>query len=77
MLVLNRKVGESIIIGENIEVRILEISDGKLKIGIEAPRDITILRKEVYDEIKAENQKSLETEANLNILDILGEIKKQ
>lgn len=55
MLILNRKVNESIMIDDRIEVRILEIVDGKIKIGIEAPRDVTILRKEIYDEIRNEN----------------------
>ncbi len=65
MLVLNRKPGESIIIGDNIEIKILEIQDGKIKIGIEAPKDIGILRKEVYDEIIAENKRSLERKPDI------------
>lgn len=65
MLVLNRKIGESIILGDNIEVVILDISDGKIKIGIEAPKEVNILRKEVYDAVKAENQRSLEAEIDL------------
>lgn len=55
MLILNRKVNESIMIDDRIEVRILEIVDGKIKIGIDAPKEVTILRKEVYDEIRKEN----------------------
>jgi len=55
MLVLNRKVNESIMIDDRIEIKVLEVIDGKVKIGIEAPKDITILRKEVYDDIKNEN----------------------
>ena len=69
MLVLNRKIGESIILGDNIEVVILDISDGKIKIGIEAPKEVNILRKEVYDAVKAENQRSLEAE--IDILSLL------
>ena len=65
MLVLNRKPGESIILGDNIEVRILEIQDGKIKLGIEAPREVSILRKEVYDDIKAENQRSIEAQVDV------------
>lgn len=60
MLILNRKIGESIIINENIEIKILEEIDGRIKIGIDAPKDITILRKEVYEEVKTENIASLE-----------------
>jgi carbon storage regulator len=73
MLVLNRKMGESIILGDNIEVTILDIQDGKIKIGIEAPKAVSILRKEVYEAIKAENEASINS--NDNILDILKSIK--
>ena len=65
MLILNRKAGESIVIGENIEVKILEVVDGKIKIGIEAPKNVSILRKEVQEEVKAENQASIDLKANL------------
>ena len=72
MLILNRKAGESIIIGEEIEITILEIEEGRIKIGIDAPRDINILRKEIYIDITEENKKSLEMDEN--ILDILKKI---
>jgi len=58
MLILSRKIGESIIIDDKIEVVVLEIVDGKIKLGIEAPKDVTIHRKEVYDEIRNENKKA-------------------
>jgi carbon storage regulator len=58
MLILNRKVGESIIIDDRIEVKVLETSDGKIKLGIEAPKDVIVHRKEVYDEIRDENKKA-------------------
>lgn len=69
MLILNRKIGESIIIGDNIEIKILEIQDGKIKIGIEAPKEVSILRKEVYEAVIEENQKSIEI--NNDILQII------
>ena len=59
MLILNRKAGESIIINGNIEIRILEMADGKLKIGIEAPRNVNILRKEVFDQLVEENKNAI------------------
>ena len=52
MLVLSRKKNESIIIDENIVVTIVEIRGGKVRLGIEAPRDVTVHRREVYDAIK-------------------------
>ena len=68
MLILNRKIGESIILDDHIEITILEIQDGRVKIGVEAPKNISILRKEVYDEVIEENRKSLEVD--IDILDL-------
>lgn len=74
MLILTRKKDESIIIGDNIEVKVLEISDGKVKLGIEAPKNIDIIRKELYENIQEENKKA--SEININ-LDMLKEIMKK
>lgn len=55
MLVLSRKTNESIVIGDNIEVVVLDIKDGTVKIGIQAPHSVRVFRKEIFDEIKNEN----------------------
>jgi len=55
MLVLTRKPGEGIIIGDNIVVKIIEMKSGGIRIGIDAPRDTKIYRQEVYDRIRQEN----------------------
>jgi carbon storage regulator len=47
MLVFRRRTGESFLIGDNIEVEVLEIENGQVKLGIRAPREITVLRKEI------------------------------
>ncbi len=55
MLVLARRVGESILIGDEIVVKILKIEGGSVKVGIEAPKKYKVYRKELYDRIVKEN----------------------
>jgi carbon storage regulator len=58
MLVLTRKANQSIMIGDNIEVSVLSVLGEKVRLGIQAPRDVPVFRKEVFLEIQAQ---SLET----------------
>jgi carbon storage regulator len=55
MLVITRKTGESIVIGDGIEITIANIQKGKVKIAIDAPRNVAIYRKEILDEVRAAN----------------------
>lgn len=55
MLVLSRKVNQSIMIGDDIEIKILEIRGDQVRIGIEAPKSVPVHRKEVYEAIVREN----------------------
>ena len=61
MLALSRKLGESIVINDDIVITILDISRDQIKIGIDAPRSIPIHRKEVYLQIQEENKAALST----------------
>ena len=58
MLVLTRKEGEAIMLANNIQLTVIEIKEGQVKLGIEAPREIAIYRKEIYDAIQEENKKA-------------------
>jgi carbon storage regulator len=59
MLVITRKKGESLLIGDDIEIKITKIEDGSVKIAIDAPKDKIILRKEVYEKVKKENSEAI------------------
>jgi carbon storage regulator len=66
MLVLTRKVGDGILIGDDILIRIVEIKGGGVRIGIEAPGDKKIYRQEVYERITEENREA----AQWNMVDL-------
>ncbi len=55
MLILTRKLDESIVIGDSIRVTVLDIKNGQIKLGINAPKNVTVNREEVVKEIKGEN----------------------
>ena len=69
MLILSRKEDESIQIGEDIEIKVVQTAKGYVKIGIEAPKTLMILRKELSEEIRNKNLLSAEKdEAALEVL---------
>lgn len=77
MLALARKLNQSIIIGNNIEITLLEIKGDQIKIGINAPKSVPIYRKEIYEQIQEENKKAAQTEIDVETLKNLfkGNIK--
>ncbi|GAX87227.1 carbon storage regulator [Lebetimonas natsushimae] len=68
MLVISRKINEKIKIGDNIEIVIVSIDKNQVKIGIEAPKNLTILRSELLENIKEENIKA--AKQNIDIKEI-------
>ncbi|MCX7725282.1 MAG: carbon storage regulator CsrA [Chitinispirillaceae bacterium] len=78
MLVLTRKLGESIRIGDNIIIKVVELDGKHVKLGIEAPKSISVNREEIYERIQRENEEASRTqEKNLkNIADWLRKDNK-
>ncbi|MDR1626603.1 MAG: carbon storage regulator CsrA [Spirochaetia bacterium] len=71
MLILTRKPGESIMIGDTIEIQVVELKGDQAKIGIGAPKNVKVYRKEVYDAIQAENAAAARTRPELPSLDAM------
>ena len=77
MLVLARKKDESIMVGDDIEITIVDIQGDQVKIGIAAPRNVSIHRKEVFMEIREENMKAVNVRnISLNLLKLKMDEKK-
>ncbi|HOT20297.1 MAG TPA: carbon storage regulator CsrA [Spirochaetota bacterium] len=81
MLVLARKINESIMIGDDVEIVIIDIKGDQVKLGIKAPKTISVHRKEIYDEIQKENiaamKSQLKPETLKDISDILQSHKEK
>ncbi|MCU9594875.1 carbon storage regulator CsrA [Caldibacillus thermolactis] len=74
MLILSRKKGESIQIGDGIEVRIVAVQGDQVKIGIDAPKHVDVFRKEIYDQIQGENKQAT---ASSNLIKLIPKKTKQ
>lgn len=76
MLILSRKLGESVLLGDDVSITVLEVSKGVVKLGIDAPKEIRILRGELSEAVKEANIKATK-EASLEVLSSLSkQIKK-
>lgn len=71
MLVLTRKKDQSIVINDDIEITILDVQGDQVRIGINAPRNISIHRKEIFLQIAEENKKASEVDKNIDLNNIL------
>jgi carbon storage regulator len=77
LLVLTRRPDESIVIGDDIIIKVISMEDGKVKLGISAPRDVSIHRLEVYQSIQQQNMEAaLSREVSIKDLDNLLKAKK-
>ena len=77
MLILARKIGEAITIADEINIKILEVKGGQVKLGIEAPQHIVIHRNEVLERITAENKKAAETTSPADLLELAAALKNR
>lgn len=76
MLVLTRKLGESIRIGDNIVVKIVDLDGRHVKLGIEAPKNVTVNREEIYEKIQKENR-AASAAREINLQDIAQQFRKK
>ena len=65
MLVLSRKPGEALRVGDEVEITVVEVKGDMVRIGIEAPRNVQVWRKELWEAIVAENKKAAEEAASV------------
>lgn len=72
MLALSRKKNEALIINNNIEITILEIKGEQVKLGISAPKEVPVYRKEVYVQIQESNKEAMSTDALEGLKNLFG-----
>jgi len=66
MLVLSRKKNESIMIGDTIEIKVIAVEGDTVRIGVEAPRNVEVFRKEIFDAIQEENRMATKMQTDWN-----------
>jgi carbon storage regulator len=76
MLILGRKEGEEIYLGNNIKIKITEINNGAVKVGIDAPREVLVLRGELKEDIEASNKEANTKQEPRVIKDLSKLLKK-
>lgn len=74
MLALSRKKNEALVINNNIEITVLEIKGEQVKLGISAPKEIPVYRKEVYIQIQEANKEAMTTDSQSALNELLGDL---
>lgn len=77
MLILQRKAGESLLIGEHVEISILSVEAGRVRLAIQAPKDVTILRSELKTAAEVNREAAGEEASPLALLDVLRDAGNQ
>lgn len=77
MLILARKLNESIMVGDDVEVVVIEIKGDQVKLGIRAPRNVAVHRTEIYREIQEQNKEAAQTPAPESLDTIASLLKKR
>ena len=77
MLILSRKINESIIIGDNIEVMVVEVKGDQVKLGISAPREVSLYRGEIFQAIQEENKNAAKSSLPAEAAKLFKRKKKQ
>lgn len=72
MLALSRKKNEALVVNNNIEITVLEIKGEQVKLGISAPREVPVYRKEVYVQIQEANKAAMDTEGLESLKNLFG-----
>lgn len=72
MLALTRKKGESLIINNNIEITVLEVRGEQIKLGVSAPKEVPVYRKELYEQIEEANRASVQSDGIKNLQNLLN-----
>lgn len=75
MLILTRKIGEGIVLNENVTVKIIDISKGMVKLGFEAPKDMLILREELQQAVKEANTLASQSVSEGSLFDLSKKLK--
>lgn len=77
MLVLRRKAGETVLIGNDVELTVLEVEGDRVKLGIQAPQDVEIMRRELLEEVTEENKRASSVQPSADLLKQLKKFRKE